>query len=112
MLLALLEDPQIGAAISAVVNREKVLAADGEEKSAFAHGIEDTLAFKTPDGSAMMWLDRDAFTIFVEGAQRVDERYFPKHLAFGLAAQAVHAPEMLAALRVEPGVFADAVYKL
>lgn len=126
LLLALLEDPSVGPAISGVVVRDKVLAADVSENGGAARLLEepadgteppampryDTLAFKTPDGRTSMWLSRDAFSIFTEGAQRVDERYYPKHLALGLAASAIQSPGVLAAIRVEPGVLSDAIYKL
>lgn len=126
VLLALLDDPGVGPAISGVVNREKVLAADVDENSVTARSIDellpegelpaipryDTLAFKTPDSRASIWLTREALRIFIEGAQRVDERYYPKHLALGFAAEAVHSPGVLAAIRVEPGFLADAIYKL
>lgn len=127
LLLALLDDPAIGPALTDVVNREKVIAAqvtdnatgltrlledrmeDGEQPAMVRY---DTIAFKTPDGRTSVWLNKDAFKIFIEGAQRVDARYYPKHLALGIAAQAIHAPGILAAIRVEPGILADAIYKL
>jgi hypothetical protein len=126
ILLSLLDDPGVGPAIAGVVNRDKVLGAEVSENPGMTRLIEDrmengeqpamarydTLAFKTPDGRSSMWLNKDAYTIFVEGAQRVDDRYHPKHLALGLAAQAIHAPGLLTAIRVEPGVLADAIYKL
>ncbi|HEY9180005.1 MAG TPA: hypothetical protein VIO32_04760, partial [Candidatus Baltobacteraceae bacterium] len=126
ILLSLMDDPSLGTAISDVVSRDKVLSAEVSESPGMTRLVEermqdgeqpalaryDTLAFKTPDGRASMWLNKDAYTIFVEGAQRVEDRYFPKHLALGLAAQAIHAPGLLTAIRVEPGVLADAIYKL
>jgi hypothetical protein len=126
ILLSLLDDPAVGPAIAAVVNRDKVFGADLSENPGMTRLIEermengeqpamaryDTLAFKTPDGRSSVWLNKDAYTVFIEGAQRVDDRYYPKHLALGLAAQAIHAPGLLTAIRVEPGVLADAIYKL
>lgn len=126
ILLSLLDDPGIGPAIGGVVNRDRVLGAQVGENTGMTRLLEDhmengeqpamarydTIAFKTPDGRTSMWLNKDAYNIFIEGAQRVDERYYPKHLALGLAAQAIHAPGVLAAIRVEPGVLADAIYKL
>jgi hypothetical protein len=126
ILLSLLDDPGIGPAIGGIVNRDKVAAAQVGENTGMTRLIEermengeqpamaryDTIAFKTPDGRTSMWLNKDAYNIFIEGAQRVDERYYPKHLALGVAAQAIHAPGVLAAIRVEPGVLADAIYKL
>lgn len=126
VLLSLLDDPGIGPAIAGVVNREKVIGAQVGENTGMTRLLEermengeqpaiaryDTIAFKTPDGRTSMWLNKDAYNIFIEGAQRVEERYYPRHLALGLAAQAIHAPGVLAAIRVEPGVLADAIYKL
>ncbi|HET9097803.1 MAG TPA: hypothetical protein VFN37_14170 [Candidatus Baltobacteraceae bacterium] len=126
ILLSLLADPGIGPAIGGVVNRERVIGAQVGENAGMTRLLEermendeqpamaryDTIAFKTPDGRTSMWLNKDAYNIFIEGAQRVEERYYPKHLALGLAAQAIHAPGVLAAIRVEPGVLADAIYKL
>jgi hypothetical protein len=110
ILLALLDDPAIGPALLQVVNKEKVTAAETEDDLGAPH--DDTLAFKTPDGRTSLWLSRDAHNIFIEGAQRVEERYYPKQLALGLAAQARLAPGILAAIRVEPGSLTDAIYKL
>lgn len=126
MLLSLLDDPGIGPALANVVNRDKVVAAKVDENFGVVRLVDDflpdgeqpamsrfdTLAFKTPDGRTSMWLNRDAYHIFIEGAQRADDRYYPKHLALGLAAEAVRVPGVLAAIRVEPGFLADAIYKL
>jgi hypothetical protein len=125
ILLALLDEPVIGPALSNVVSKEKVLSAEVQENFGVVRVIEehvdgeqpamtryDTLAFKTPDGRTSMWLSREGHNIFIEGAHRVDERYYPKQLALGLAAEAVRAPGVLAAIRVEPGVLADAIFKL
>lgn len=126
LLLSLLDDPSVGTAMAAVVNREKVLTANVDENFGVVRLIDDflpdgeqpamtrydTLAFKTPDGRSSMWLNRDAYHIFIEGAQRVEDRYYPKQLALGIAAEAVRAPGVLAAIRVEPGILVDAIYKL
>jgi hypothetical protein len=134
LLLALLDDPQIGSVLAEVVPREKLLALcppAGEEVREDPRAIAtrlpdvglppgekpampryDTLAFKLPEGTASMWLSREAFSIFLEGANRVDSRYLPKHLAFGIAAEAVRTPGVLAALRVEPGKVTDAIFNL
>lgn len=109
MLLALLEDRDLGPAIGQVVNRDRLLAAMSEEP---AIPRSDTLEFKTPDGRGSAWLSEDAYDVFAEGARRAETAYLPRHLALGLAAQAVLAPGVLTAIRLEPGVFADAIYKL
>lgn len=126
ILLSLLEDPGIGPALAGVVNRDKVLAVQVAENGGRTRLLEDpmpegeqpamarydTIAFKTPDGRTSLWLNKDAYNMFIEGARRVDERYYPKQLALGIASEAIHAPGVLAAIRVEPGVLADAIYKL
>lgn len=123
LLSALLDDPYLGPALANVVDRARLEAfrangdeLDGGERPLVAESAPiaryDTLAFKTPDGKASVWLDRDAYDIFIEGMHRVDDRYFPKQLAFGLAAEAIRAPGVLTALRIEPGALTDAIYKL
>lgn len=125
ILLALLDDAEIGPAIRSVVSEERVRGAhveghygvarlpeetaDGEQPAMARY---DTLAFKTPDGRTSVWLSRDAYSIFAEGAQRAENGYTQKELALGLAAQAVFAPGVLSAIRVEPGIFSEAIYKL
>lgn len=125
LLLTMLDDPVLGPNIAQVVNREKLLAVETATTDAVrlpddtfeagdlpAVARYDTISFKTPDGGSSVWLTHEAYHIFIEGARRAEDRYMPKHVALGLAAQAVHAPGVLAALRVEPGVLADAIYKL
>jgi hypothetical protein len=128
LLLALMDDPQIGASLAGVVPREKLLAlAPGEDPRLTATRLPDaglppgerpamprydTLAFKLPESTASMWLSREAFSIWIEGANRVEEAYLPKHLAFGIAAEAIRTPGVLAALYVEPGRVTDAIYGL
>lgn len=128
LLLALLDDPQIGASLGEVVPRDKLmLLAPSEDLRMTATRLPDTglptgekaamprydtLAFKLPDSTTSVWLSREAFSIFLEGANRVDTSYLPKHLAFGIAAEAVRTPGVLAALYVEPGKVTDAIYNL
>lgn len=124
LLLAMLDEPSIGPRILGVVNREKLLEAEPAggamrlDDDVFTSPGDpplaryDTIAFKTPDNRSSVWLSSPAYQIFIEGARRVQERYLPKHVALGMAAQAVNAPGSLAALPVEPGALADALYKL
>ena len=125
ILLALLEDQGVGGTLAEVVPREKLLEmAPNEDVRATAVRLPetsgekppmpryDTLAFKLPEGTASVWLSREAFAIFVEGANRAEEAYLPKHLGFGLAAEAVRSPGILAALRIEPGKVTDALFAL
>lgn len=126
LLLALLDEPTIGAALVEVLPREKLLElpASGDPRNA-ASRLPDaslpsgergalprfnTLAFKLPDGSASVWLGREALALFVEGVNRAEGRYLPKALALGIAADAVRNPGVLRALNVEPGVVTDAIF--
>lgn len=126
LLLALSDDPQVGPALAEVVPRDKLLEQPpGEDPRSSASRLSetngndkpampryDTLAFKLPEGTASVWLSREAFGAFTEGANRAEQSYLPKHLAFGIAAEALHAPGILAALRIEPGKVTDALFKV
>lgn len=128
LLLGLLDDAVIGPAIAELIDREKL---EGQpvpptvrlgmtrlpEKGllpgeAAALARYDTLAFKSPDGKHSLWLNREAHAVFMEAAQRAEGTFTPKHLAFGLAAEATQSPAVFATLRIEPGVLTDAIFKL
>ncbi len=132
ILLALLDDPRIGPALKDVLPREKLqqyqMGAD-DTKASIASRVSEpqmeagervailrfnTLAFKVPNGTRSVWLSRDAFSAWSEGAKRVEDggRYMPKHVAFGIAADAVRAPGILAALDLSPGEINEAILKL
>lgn len=128
LLLALLDDPEIGPALAGVVPRDKLMELEpsGELRNGAARVPDsvlpdgergalprfDTLAFKLPEGNASVWLSREAYSIFSEGANRTDGRYLPKHLAFGLASEALRSPGILATMHVEPGKLTDAIYNM
>ncbi|MBV8284233.1 MAG: hypothetical protein JO029_11690 [Candidatus Eremiobacteraeota bacterium] len=128
LLLSLLDDETIGPVLAEVVPREKLLELPpvDDARSTAARLPEtglpsgekppmpryDTLAFKLPDSTASVWLSHEGFAIFTEGANRAEGSYLPKHLAFGLAAEALRAPGVLAALRIEPGKVTDALFAL
>ncbi|MHB8146821.1 MAG: hypothetical protein ACYDGM_06100 [Vulcanimicrobiaceae bacterium] len=128
LLLALLEEPEIGVALADVIPKERLEALPASEGPKYIAGRVpepplpiaeradmqryDTLAFKVPDGTNSVWLSREALIVFQEGAQRAEGHYLPKHLAFGIAAQAVRTPGVLASLHVSPGAVNDAIYKL
>ncbi len=128
LLLALLDDAHAGPMLAGVVRRDKLeelpvpddnrkgvvrLQESGLENGELPSIVRfDTLGFKTPDGRTTVWLSREAFAIFNEGARRVEGRYLPKHLAFGLAAEAVKTNGVLSALNIEPGTVTEAIYKL
>ena len=132
MLLALLDDSHLGPELQDVLPREKLMeyemAADAAKANIASRVSEpqmdageraamlrfNTLAFKVPSGAKSVWLSRDAFSAWNEGAKRVEEgaRYMPKHLAFGIAADAIRVPGMLAALHLSPGEINEAILKL
>lgn len=129
LLLALLDDPEVGPRLRGAVARERLESLEpveidltgvsrmpdervpaGEEPALARY---DTLAFKTPDGSASAWLDKDALYMFSEGANRAGQlQYYPRHLALGIASVAMKQPAVLSAMRIEPGALVDAIYKL
>lgn len=132
LLLALLDDPNLGEPLQEALPREKLeqyeMAAEAAKANIAARVAEpqmqageraamlrfNTLAFKVPSGTKSVWLSRDAFSAWNEGAKRVEEgsRYLPKHLAFGIAADAIRAPGVLAALHLSPGAINEAILKL
>jgi hypothetical protein len=132
LLLALLDDAQLGEALQEAVPREKLeiyqMPAEAAKANIASRVSEphmqdgeraamlrfDTLAFKTPNGPKSVWLSRDAFSVWNEGAKRVEDgsRYLPKHLAFGIAADAIRTPGILAALHLSPGAINEAILKL
>ena len=128
LLLALLDDEVVGKVLADLIDREKLcalatpddprMAATRLPEAGLAAGEKpampryDTLAFKVPEGGSSVWLSREAFSSFLEGANRAEGSYLPKHLAFGIAAEAVRAPGVLASLRVEPGKITDAIFAL
>jgi hypothetical protein len=132
LLIALLEDPTLGEALAEVLPREKlenyVFPEDAGTRLIASRVAEpnmesgekaailrfNTLAFKTPDGRKSVWLSREAYTVWNEGAKRVDDgdQFLPRHLAYGIAADAVRTPGVLNELHISPGVVTDAMIKL
>ncbi len=129
LLLAMLDDAQVGPGIAATVSRSALehyeIDADAVHRMTASRAFEpamvlteraalarfDTLAFKVPDGSRSVWLSREVYSAFVEGARRVEEgtQYLPKHLAYGIAADAIRAPGLLSSMHVSPGTLSDAI---
>ena len=133
LLVALIEEPHLGEKLAEVLPREKLeayeLAAEDAKKLTASRVPEprqlpagekaallrfDTLAFKVPDGSKSVWLSREAHNAWNEGARRVGEgeKYLPKHLAFGIAADAVRQPGIMTVLRLSPGDLNEAVMSI
>ena len=96
LLLALLDDKVIGEVIAEMIPRDKIMALPPSEdvrmsatrlpETGLPAGEKpampryDTLAFKLPEGTSSVWLSKEAFSIFIEGANRVDSVYLPEHL--------------------------------
>jgi len=100
VVLGLLADPRIGPAIAALIPRERVrqAAADAQQELPEV----DTVAFLSRDGAESLYLDADAFRIFVEGARRAGGTYRAKHLVFALTAEAVKERELLELVGRDP----------
>jgi hypothetical protein len=131
LLIALLEDPALGEPLAEALPREKLenyaLPGDAGTRLTASRVAEpnmiagerpailrfNTLAFKTPDGGKSVWLSREAQKVWVEGARRVDDgdKFLPKHLAYGIAADALVAPGVLSELHIPPGLVTDALSK-
>lgn len=129
VLLALLDDPAIGVALGAAVSREAIEGyepgadamarmtasrvmesrVDDRETAPFARF--NTLAFKVPDGARSVWLSREAYSAFCEGALRVEEgmQYLPADLASGIAADAIRGPGLLNELGISPGKITESL---
>jgi hypothetical protein len=114
LLLALLDDAELGVVLESLLERDKIAGVAKEKKPprvvempevALPAGEAppfkryDTLAFRSTGGVDSRWLDRDAFKVFVEGARRVEDGpYKPKHLALGYVAEALKDGDLLALL--------------
>ncbi|MDB5027263.1 MAG: hypothetical protein JWO66_952 [Candidatus Eremiobacteraeota bacterium] len=129
LLLGLLADPQVGPAIDALVPREKIdkAAADAAAKLPEVGEVPegplpdgegapfqrfDTLAFRSQDGTRTLYLDADAYHVFIEGARRANEVYRPKHLVYGFTAEAVKDRELLSLFGADPQGVTSAVDSL
>ena len=129
LLLGLLADPNVGPAIDSLVPREKIekAAADAAKKlpevvevpeGALADGEHppfvryDTLAFRSQDGTRTLYLDGNAYHVFIEGARRADDVYRPKHLVFGFTAEAVKDRDLLSLFGSDPQGVTKAVDEL
>lgn len=129
LMLALLGDERVGPAIFDLVSHERVARAAEEAiaklpevgelpEGALPDGETtpfpryDTLAFRSRDGARTLYLDRDAFRLFVHGARRAGDVYRPKHLAMGFVAASLKDGEIIALLGRDPDRIVSAVYEL
>ena len=129
LLLALLADERIGTAIGSLVPRARIerAADDAVKKLPEVYEIlegplpererapfqrYDTLAFRSRDGARTMYLDADAYHLFLEGALRAGATYRAKHLVMGFSAESVKDRDLLAIVGPDPAGLAAAVAEL
>ncbi len=129
LLLGLLDDPRVGAALAGLVAHErlaKAAAAAALEPPPGAEPADDplepaepppfarygTLAFRSRDGAHTLYLDAHAHHVFIEGARRADDVYHAKHLAMGFVNEAVKDQDILALFGADPQDVTSAVYAL
>jgi hypothetical protein len=126
LLLGLLGDPQIGPVIDPLVPRETIAKAAEESAHKLPEVTEipegalgagehppfaryESLAFRSADGTRTLYLDGDAYHVFVEGARRAVEVYRPKHLVYGFTAEAVKDRDLLSLFGSDPQSVTKAV---
>ncbi len=119
LLLGLLADPLVGPAIAPLVARANLDAAARDALAKLPDVVEapegllpqgddapfvryDSLAFRSQDGTRTLYLDGDAFRLFIEGARRADGLYRPKHLVYGFTAEAVKDRDLLSLFGSDP----------
>jgi len=128
VLLALLDDPTLAPALGELIDRAKVSEATKVTTPPNVREIPeqnlpagesppfqryDTLAFRNEDGSATMWLDNDAFKLFMEGARRTEgTAYAPKHLALGVIALSRTDGGLLLQVGANPTEVTKAIFEL
>jgi hypothetical protein len=126
VLLGLLADPQIGPVIDPLVPRDAIVKAAAETGKKLPEVAEvpeggllpseqppftryDTLAFRSRDGTRTLYLDGDAYHVFIEGARRAVGVYRPKHLVYGFTAEAVKDRDLLSLFGSDPQSVTTAV---
>jgi hypothetical protein len=126
VLLGLLADPRVGPVIDPLVPREQIdkAAEDAAKKSPEVAEVPEgalpvgelqpfaryeSLAFRSLDGTRTLYLDGDAYHVFIEGARRAEDVYRPKHLVYGFTAEAVKDRELLGLFGSDPQSVTKAV---
>jgi hypothetical protein len=126
LLLGLLEDRVVGPAIDPLVPRENIERAASDAARKLPEVAElpegplppgarppfqrcDTVAFRSQDGTRTLYLDGDAYHVFIEGARRADEVYRPKHLVYGFTAEAIKDRDVLSLFGADPEAVTKAV---
>jgi len=107
VVLGLLADPRIGPAIAPLIPRERVEQTAAQPRAKLQD--TDTIAFLSRDGVHSLYLDADAFHVFLEGARRASGVYRAKHLVFALTAEAVKEQSLLALVGRDPQAVTKAV---
>jgi len=128
ILLALLDDVKIGAALRETLERGRVIAAARQPAAAGIVEVKDgplprgekppftrydTVVFQSTDGTSQRWLNRDAFAIFNEAAKRVESgRFLPRHLALAIAVEAQDDRNVRTLLGRDPDLFKERAFTL
>lgn len=129
LMLALLDEPRVGPAIAELIPHDRVTHAAEAAIAKLPEVAElpegplpddetppfprcDTLAFRSSDCTRTLYLDRDAFRLFVHGARRAGEVYRPKHLAMGFVAASLKDGEIISLLGKDPQAIISAVFEL
>ena len=121
LLLALLDDENIGPRLNELIDRERAAAAPARKRPPEQLNDVDSrrapfplyrsLVIRTPDGKEGKWLDQDSYQIFLEGARRVQAgAYLPKHLAKAYVSESNSDRMLLAILGHQPAVVAEKVF--
>jgi hypothetical protein len=126
LLLGLLADPQVGPAIDALVPRDVIMHAAEDAAKKLPEVAEvpegalpepehapfprfESLAFRSLDGTRTLYLDADAYHVFIEGARRAQDVYRAKHLVYGFTAEAVKDRDLLRLFGSDPQSVTEAV---
>ena len=129
LLLGLLADPRVGPAIAPILPQEKITRAAEEALKKLPEVTElpegelpqgeqppftryDTLAFRSKDGRRTLYLDGDAYHVFIEGARRAENVYRPEHLVLGFTAEAVKDRDLFSLFGSDPQGVTKAVSNL
>jgi len=123
ILLALLDEENIGPRLSELIDRQRVTAAPARRRPPeqltdidsrrAPFPLYRSLVIRTPDGKDGKWLDQDSYQIFLEGARRVQAgAYLPKHLAKAYVSESNADRMLLAILGHQPAIVAEKVFAL
>jgi hypothetical protein len=129
LLLGVLRAERVGPVLDPMVPRERLVRAAEEAPKRLPGVVEvpepvmydsgrppfvryDTLAFHAHQGGRVLYLDGEAFKLFVEGARRTTDAYHARHLVMGFAAEAVKDRDLLELFGTDPAKVMSAMVDL